>query len=127
MSLRSVFRHLLATFSDQLPREVKSAQYKNQDYAAELENEGSYMYKFTPGITDINQELYRTLLKKEQTIPQNTLFHDDLFDETHRKIQDRNETMIIRNIDLLIIPSAQTLAAYGATHLNHFYETTNES
>ena len=84
------------------------------------------MYKSTSGITDISRELYRTLLEKEQTIPQDTLFRDDLFDETCRKIQDRNETMVIRDIGLLIVPSAQKLATYGATHLNHLYETTNE-
>ena len=115
------------TFSDQLPREVKSAQYKNPDYAVELENEGSYMYKSTSGVTDISREFCRTLLKKEQTISQNTLFRDDLFDETCRKIQDRNEAMIIRDISLLIVPSAQTLATYDATHLNHLFETINES
>ena len=116
----------LQTPSDQLPREVKSAQYRNPDYAAELEDEGSYMYKSALGITDISRELCRTLLEKEQTIPQDTLFRDDLFDETCRKIQDRNETMVIRDISLLIVPSAQTLATYGATQLNHLYETTNE-
>ena len=116
----------LQTSSDQLPREVKSAQYRNPDYAAELENEGSYMYKSTLGITDISRELCRTLLEKEQRIPQDTLFRDDLFDETCRKIQDRNETMVIRDIGLLIVPSAQTSATYGATHLNHLYETTIE-
>ncbi|KAI9759188.1 MAG: hypothetical protein M1835_000442 [Candelina submexicana] len=116
----------LQTPSDQLPREVKSAQYRNPDYAAELEDEGSYMYKSKLGITDISRELCRTFLEKEQTIPHDTLFRDDLFDETCRKIQDRNETMVIRDIGLLIVPSAQTLATYGATHLNHLYETTNE-
>ena len=114
------------TSSDQLSREIKNAQYKNSDYAIEFENEGSYMYKSTSGITDINRKLCRTLFKKKQTIPQNTLFRDDLFDEICRKIQNRNETMIIRNIDLLIVPSAQTLAIYDVTHLNHIYETTNE-
>lgn len=34
--------------------------------------------------------------------------------------------MVIRDIGLLIISSAQTLATYGATHLNHLYETVNE-
>ncbi|KAL9123766.1 MAG: hypothetical protein Q9217_006837, partial [Psora testacea] len=55
-----------------------------------------------------------------------SLFRDDLFKKTCRKIQDRNETMVIRDIGLLIVPSAQTLATYGATHLNHLYETTNQ-
>ena len=84
------------------------------------------MYKSTSGITDISRKLCRTLLKNEQTIPQDTLFRDDLFDETCRKIQNRNETMVIRDIDLLIVFSAQTLTIYDVIHLNHLYETTNE-
>ena len=34
--------------------------------------------------------------------------------------------MVIRDIGLLIVPSAQTLATYGATYLNYLYEITNE-
>ncbi|KAI9674958.1 MAG: hypothetical protein M1817_001364 [Caeruleum heppii] len=34
--------------------------------------------------------------------------------------------MVIRDIALLIVPSAQTLATYGATHLNHLFECVNE-
>ncbi len=34
--------------------------------------------------------------------------------------------MVIRDISLLIVPSAQTLAKYGATHLNHLHESVNE-
>lgn len=119
----------LQTPSDQLPREVKSAHYRNPDYAIELEDEGSYMREFDDDDDDIPKnarDLCRTLLETEQMVPQDSLFRDDLFKKTCRKIQDRNETMVIRDIGLLIVPSAQTLATYGATHLNHLYETTNE-
>ena len=119
----------LQTPSDQLPREVKSAYYRNPDYAIELEDEGSYMREFDDDDDDIPKnarDLCRTLLETEQMVPQDSLFRDDLFKKTCRKIQDRNETMVIRDIGLLIVPSAQTLATYGATHLNHLYETTNE-
>lgn len=34
--------------------------------------------------------------------------------------------MLIRDIDLLIVSSVQTLMIYDGTHLNHLYETTNE-
>lgn len=81
------------TPNDQLSRQIKSAQYKNPEYAIERENEGSFMYKSTLRITEMSRELCRTLLEKEQTVSQNTLFRDDLFDETCRKIQDRNETI----------------------------------
>ena len=119
-------RSSLQTPSDQLPRETKSAQYRSPDYVVQLEGEGSYMFKSTLGITDASRELCRTLLEEEQSVPQDTLFRDDLFDETCRKIQTRNKAMVIRDIGLLIVPSAQTLATYGAVHLNHLYETTNE-
>ena len=34
--------------------------------------------------------------------------------------------MIIRDIGMLIVPSAQTLATCGATHLEDLHETVNE-
>ena len=34
--------------------------------------------------------------------------------------------MVIRDIALLIVPSAQILATYGATHLDHLFECVNE-
>ncbi len=120
----------LQTPSDQLPREVKSAHYRNPDYAIELEDEGSYMREFgdddDDDIPKNVRDLCRTLLETEQMVPPDSLFRDGLFKRTCRKIQDRNETMVIQDIGLLIVPSAQTLATYGATHLNHLYETTNE-
>jgi hypothetical protein len=41
-------------------------------------------------------------------------------------IQDRNETRVIRDISQLIVPSAETLATYGATKLMCLIESTNE-
>jgi hypothetical protein len=57
---------------------------------------------------------------------QDSLFRNDLFATTCRKIRNRNEAMVIRDISLLIVPSAQTLAIYGATHLNYLIESVNE-
>ena len=42
------------------------------------------------------------------------------------KIQDRNEARIIQDIARLILPSAETLATYGATNLNHLIEGVDE-
>ena len=113
----------LQTPSDQLPREVKSAQYRTVEYEIGLENKGSYMCKFKDGC---KQEHLDGLLYSKQTIPRDSLFRDDLFDKMCEKIRNRNEAMIIRDISSLIVPSAQTLATYGATHLNHLYECVNE-
>ncbi|KAL8698607.1 MAG: hypothetical protein Q9201_006476 [Fulgogasparrea decipioides] len=112
--------------SDQLPREVKSAQYRTEKYSTILATKGSFMDNSDFGITTSSKSICQDLLQTEQTVPQDSLFRDDLFDKTCRNLQNRNEAMVIRDIALLIVPSAQTLATYGATHLNHLFECVNE-
>lgn len=114
------------TPSDQRPREAKSAQYARPSYTTILATKGSFMDESDLGITDKSKEEYQNLLNTDQMVPKDSLFRDDLFKSTCRKIQDRNEAMIIRDISLLIVPSAQTLATYGATHLEHLTESVNE-
>ncbi|MCJ1243334.1 hypothetical protein MMC30_000531 [Trapelia coarctata] len=116
----------LQTPSDQLPREAKSAQYRTTNYEIILATKGSYMEKSSLGITDASKRLYQRLLKRKQTVPQDSSFRDDLFDKACERIRIRNESMVIRDIGLLIVPSAQTLATYGATHLEHLMESVNE-
>ena len=116
----------MSTPSDQLPREVKGAQYKRPSYETGLATKGSFMKKSKEDITQASKDLCRTLLHAKQTPPENSLFRDDLFETTCNKIHDRNEAMVIRDISLLIVPSAQTLATHGATHLDHLIESVNE-
>ena len=85
------------------------------------------MCKSPLGITDTSRELCRTLLEKEQAIPQDTLFRDDRFEETCASIQGRNEAMAVRDITPLICPSAHVLCIYGAKHLSLLYESVNEA
>jgi hypothetical protein len=115
-----------ATPSDQKPREVKSAPYTRPSYATILATKGSFMEKSDLGITDATKNLCRILLEKEQTLPQDSLFRDDVFDKACRKMQDRNEARIVQDITRLIVPSAETLATYGATHLDPLIESVNE-
>ena len=117
----------LQTASDQPSQGGKSSQYNTADYETRVEREGSYMGKSPLGITDTSQILCRALLEKPQTIPQDTLFHDDLFDETCESVRGRNEAMIVRDITPLICPSAQVLRILGAKHLNLLYESVNEA
>ncbi|KAF2240552.1 hypothetical protein BU26DRAFT_208347 [Trematosphaeria pertusa] len=114
------------TPSDQKQREEKSAQYKDVRYETLLATKGSFMDPFEQGIIDPSRAHCRTLLEKEQAVPQNSLFRDDLFESTCRKMRNRNETRVIRDISLLIVPSAETLATYGAKHLEILIESTNE-
>ncbi|KAG4419338.1 hypothetical protein IFR04_007486 [Cadophora malorum] len=114
------------TPSDQKPREAKSSPYARPSYETVLATKGSFLDKCDNGIEKAGRDLCQNLLYSEQTYPQNSLFRNDLFDTTCRKIRNRNETMVIRDISLLIVPSAQTLATYGATHLDLLIESVNE-
>ena len=115
-----------ATSSDQQSREAKSAKYKTSRYETVLEAKGSFMGKSDLGVTDASRSLCRTLLDKTQTTPRETLFRDDLFNETCKSVQSRNEAMVVRDISPLICPSAQVLRIYGAKHLKHLMESVNE-
>ena len=94
------------TPSDQNPREAKSAPYQSPQYKILLETKGSFMRKSELGIADTSKTVYQTLLEAEQIVPEDSLFQDDLFDETCEMIQDRNEAKVIQDIARLIVPSA---------------------
>lgn len=114
------------TPSDQKQREIKSSPYKDPRYKTLLATKGSFMDESDLGITGKSKVDYQTLLSAEQQVPNGSLFRDDRFKSTCRNIQDRNETRVIRDISLLIVPSAETLAIYGATTLQCLIESTNE-
>jgi hypothetical protein len=94
------------TPSDQKLREAKSAPYQSPQYKILLETKGSFMRKSELGIADTSKTVCRTLLEAEQMVPEDSLFQDDLFDETCEMIQDRNEAKVIQDIARLIVPSA---------------------
>lgn len=114
------------TPSDQKPREAKSAPYQSPQYKILLETKGSFMRKSDLGIADTSKTVCRTLLEAEQIVPEDSLFQDDLFDETCEMIQDRNEAKVIQDIARLIVPSPQSLAIRGAKRLNTLIESVNE-
>ena len=113
----------LGTPSDQLPREVKSVQYRKVEYENGLEKKGSYMCKSKEGC---KQESLGVLRSSEQMVPHDSLFRDDLFDKTCEKLRNRNEAMIIQDITRLIVPSAENFAIYGASSLSCLCECVNE-
>ncbi len=113
--------------SDQKKRESKSAQYRDTRYTTLLAAKGSYMREFDDD--DVPKKIKdscQKLLERDQIVPRDSLFRDDLFKKTCRKIEDRNEALIIQDVTRLIVPSAQNLAIYGATHLDHLIECANE-
>jgi hypothetical protein len=84
------------------------------------------MEKSDEGITSKSKALCQTILDSEQIPPAETLFRDDVFDKTCRKLHYRNEARVIQDITRLIVPFAETLATCGATHLENLIENVNE-
>lgn len=123
----------LNTPSDQPSQGGKSSQYNTADYEIRLERKGSYMREYDDIDDDDDDKgknmktICKTLLEREQTTPQESLFRDDLFKKTCEKVRNRNEAIVVQDITRLIVPSAENLAIYGAKHLNLLYESVNEA
>ncbi|KAK3328699.1 hypothetical protein B0T19DRAFT_450073 [Cercophora scortea] len=98
-----------ATPSDQKPREEKSAPYRHQRYETLLEVKGSYMTKAPLGLASASQAICQSLLEK-----------------TPPKIHNKNEARVMQDISRLIVPSAESLATFGAKHLDILTESVNE-
>ncbi|KAK0342279.1 hypothetical protein LTR94_022848, partial [Friedmanniomyces endolithicus] len=101
-------------------QEQKSAEYNKSQYATVLTTKGILVKSSSDGVSSANKDLCKDLLEQEQTYPKDTLFGDDLFKSTCENVQDRNETRVIRDIALLIVPSAEIFATRGATNLQYF-------
>ena len=78
------------------------------------------------GIIDASRTLYKTLLEKDQPVPQGSSFCDSQFKATCEKIRSRNKARVIQDITRLIVPSAETLETQGATHLVELRITRNQ-
>ncbi|GAP92014.1 hypothetical protein SAMD00023353_6100220 [Rosellinia necatrix] len=113
------------TPSDQKPREEKSAPYRDSRYETLLATKGSFMKNSRLGITEASKETCYALLNTEQAVPNESLFRDDLFQQTSEMVQGRNEANVIRHITPLIVPSAEALAIYGATSMECLVESIN--
>ncbi|OXV10038.1 hypothetical protein Egran_02197 [Elaphomyces granulatus] len=112
--------------SDQKKRDSKSAAYRDTRYTTLLAAKWSYMEKSDLGITNTSLAWCKTLLNSEQTVPKGSLFRDDIFETTCRKVQDRNEARVIRSITPYIVPSVEDLETLGATQLRCLIENVNE-
>ena len=91
-----------------------------------LESKESYMKKFKLDVTEASLARCKTFLNSEQTVSKDSLFQDDLFQTTCDKVQNRNETRVIRSITSYIVFSAENLKTLDATHLEHLIEKVNE-
>lgn len=118
--------NIAPTQSDHKLREAKSAPYRDVRYQALLEAKNSFLRKDDAGVKKEAKNLCRHLLEMEQATPENTLFSEDIFEETCEIMQRSNEARLVRDITLLIVPSAEIHTIRHPRHLRILVETVNE-
>ena len=106
----------------------KSAPYKNPSYEAVLEREaGSYMGRYKPGVTEVSEKLCQTLLASKQDLPKDTIFRDDIFEDSCERLRGKNEARIFKDCTPLIAPWAEAYATLSGTRdLDIAIESVNE-
>jgi hypothetical protein len=110
-------------------REGKNPAVRSRRYQQILESVGICMGQPEPHLraAQTDKALCQELLKKEQPVPKDSLFNDDLFESTCEDIANRNEARVIQDIGRLIVPAPEELFRRGAKHLKHLIETVDES
>lgn len=109
-------------------REGKNPAVKSRRYEQILLSAGIYMDdNDEAAVTDTCKTLCQTLLNAKQTIPQDSLFNDDLFKRICQRVRNRNEARVIRDLSPLLTPSAEVLHVRGAIHLKHLIDNVDES
>ncbi|KAK1827513.1 hypothetical protein QBC39DRAFT_393688 [Podospora conica] len=98
------------TPSVQKPRDEKSAPYRDPRYKYMLKERGSFMTEALSDLASPSKALCRSLLEKMPPVPSDTLFHDNVFATTCRKIRNKNEARVVQDI----------------THLDILTESVNE-
>ena len=112
--------------NDQQSRENKSSVYMTAAYNALLAIKGSHN---GPNIFEnhrYKQDSLQIFACYRTNSAQDTLFRDDLFDETCNCVEDRNEDLVIRHISPLICPSPLDLRIYGVKNLGCLTESFNQ-
>ncbi len=86
------------TPSNQKPQEERSVSYSNTRYVTLLATKSSFLRKGKDVMTEESKALNRMLLQIEQKVPEDSLFRDDLFEDTCEEIMARNEAKVIQDI-----------------------------
>jgi hypothetical protein len=113
--------------SNTTPREGKNPAAQDRMYEDILKAAGIFMHnngKVTP--TDACVTLCKALLDTAQSVPEDSLFRDDRFQETCFRLCNANEAKVVRDISPLIVPSGEILHAFGVKQLGHLTDHVNE-
>lgn len=106
----------------------KSTPYKNPSYETVLEMDaGSFMGPYKPGVTEASERICQILLDSKQIIPKDTIFRDDVFQDTCERLRGKNEARIFKDCTPLIVPWAEAHASLSANRdLDIAIESVNE-
>ncbi len=109
-------------------RDGKDPDVRSEKYDRMLSRTNILVEKPEVGrrVTQESIALCHRLLDTKQPAPTNTLFDEDRFDMTCNGILNRNEARVIRDIALLIVPSAEGLFSGGAAQLKGLAELVNQ-
>lgn len=116
--------------------DARTTRYRSAAYEIILETKNSFLRDddgWADTVSaDAGRALVRTLLRIatdtseaqafSHPTAQMTLFADSIFEKTCRKVAAKNEARVVRDILPLIVPSAENLGIWGATHLNKLVE-----
>lgn len=104
----------------------KSDAYQHACYETLLATKDSFMSRYGLGITNESKRMCQQLLDAPQPIPENTVFADHHFEETCEAIRGKNEARVVRDISLLIVPSAEASAIRKNLPCRLLIESVNE-
>jgi hypothetical protein len=103
----------------------KNPATKNRLYEKILQVAGIYISGGL-GITDTSRALCKSLFKAEQPLPLDSLFRDDRFESTYKRLRNENKAKVVRDISPLLIPSVEVLCAYSKKHLESIVDHVNQ-
>ncbi|KAF2786231.1 hypothetical protein K505DRAFT_399602 [Melanomma pulvis-pyrius CBS 109.77] len=85
------------------------------------------MDKYKPGVTEASERICQTLLDSKQIVPKDTIFGDDIFDETSERLRAKNKARIFKDCTPLIVPWAEAHASPSTNRdLDIAIESVNE-
>jgi hypothetical protein len=99
---------------------------QNARYETVLATKDSFMGKYGQGTANESKRLCQQLLDAQPSVPQDTMFCDEYVEETCEAIRNKNEARVIRDISLLIVPSAEVRSIRGSQHSRILIESVNE-
>ncbi|CAD6445332.1 f34d83fd-8cf3-4a2e-a3b8-f2f4907736ab [Sclerotinia trifoliorum] len=104
--------------------------YNDSKYTEKLEANGVFMRKYRGELPEeaktFNEEILR-MLEREQSLPKDSIFDDDCFDQTMELIQDRNEAFVFNTISEVMIPNIGRMTVKGASHLDPLIQSFDEA